>query len=165
MDKTPDERLRETIWRRPLTEAEQAELRAWLAAHPEARAGWAAEVSLSAALRRLPDAPVPTNFTARVLEAIERDAAAAERPLCPGWVAGVRRGWLPRVAAAAFAAVLIVVGVQVHQAAYRARLGRSVVAVSTIAIVPSLDSLADFEPIRRLSRAPGADTELLKLLQ
>jgi len=29
------QRLREIGWRRPLTEAEQAELRAWLAAHPD----------------------------------------------------------------------------------------------------------------------------------
>ena len=32
------QRLRETGWRRPLTAAEQAELRAWLAAHPEQQA-------------------------------------------------------------------------------------------------------------------------------
>jgi hypothetical protein len=31
-------RLRELSWRRPLTENEQAELRAWVAAHPEAQA-------------------------------------------------------------------------------------------------------------------------------
>ena len=34
-----DQRLRESGWRRPLTETEQAELHAWLAAHPEDRKG------------------------------------------------------------------------------------------------------------------------------
>ena len=66
--------LRESSWRRKLTEAEQAELRAYLAAHPDARADWEMESALNAALTRLPDAPVPSNFTARVLQAVEREA-------------------------------------------------------------------------------------------
>ena len=33
-------RLRELSWQRKLTPAEAAELRAWLEAHPEARADW-----------------------------------------------------------------------------------------------------------------------------
>ncbi len=72
-------RLRELSWRRKLTGAEEAELRAWLAAHPDAQADWEAEAGLNAALGRLPDAPVPSNFTARVLQAVEREAAAELR--------------------------------------------------------------------------------------
>ena len=57
-------RLRELSWRRQLTAPEKAELRAWLTAHPEAQSEWEAEAGLNATLRRLPDAPVPGNFTA-----------------------------------------------------------------------------------------------------
>jgi anti-sigma factor RsiW len=164
MNDTPDHRLRETSWRRPLTAAEQAELRAWLAAHPEARADWEIEAGLSAALHRLPDPPVPSNFTTRVLRAIEREGAA-ERQRVAAWRSWTWRGWLSRTATAAAVVVLIMVGTQVHQAVYRARLGHSMVVASSVAAAPSPDSLADFEPIQRLSRSPGADTELLSLLQ
>ena len=90
--------LRELSWRRKLTGAEEAELRAWLAAHPEAQADWEAEAGLNAALGRLPDVPVPSNFTARVLQAAEREAAAELRR--PGWKWRVwpRLRWLPKVA-------------------------------------------------------------------
>ena len=36
------DQLRELSWRRKLTGAEEARLRAWLAAHPEAQADWEA---------------------------------------------------------------------------------------------------------------------------
>ncbi len=60
-------KLREASWRRPLTASEEAELRAWLAAHPEARAEWESDTALNDLLSRVPNAPVPTNFTTRVL--------------------------------------------------------------------------------------------------
>src|SRR5947207_1198597 len=78
--------LRELSWRRQLTGAEEAELRAWLAAQPEAQAGWEAEAELNEALGRLADAPVSTNFTTRVLQAVELEAAAqapANNPFPP----------------------------------------------------------------------------------
>ena len=93
------ERLREILWRRPLTAAEAAELRAWLAAHPDAAADWATEQQLSRAVRRLADAPVPSNFTARVSK-----PSSARPPPRPGprplaAVGGVRsagcRSWPP----------------------------------------------------------------------
>ncbi len=68
-------RLRETSWRRKLTETEAAELRTRLAADPAARADWEVESALNAALDRLPAAPVPTNFTARVMQAVDRGGA------------------------------------------------------------------------------------------
>ena len=50
--------LRELSWRRKLTAAEEAELRAWLAAHPEAQVDWEVEAGLNAALGALQDVPV-----------------------------------------------------------------------------------------------------------
>src|SRR5437667_12737472 len=71
--------LRELSWRRRLTSSEEAELRAWLAAHPEAQAQWEAEAGLNDALGLLPDAPLGSNFTARVLQAVQLEAAASTR--------------------------------------------------------------------------------------
>src|ERR1041384_4324215 len=100
------QRLLELSWKRKLTGAEQAQLQAWLAAHPEAQADWDAEASLNEALRRLQDSPVPSNFTARVLQAIELDertntvrSPVFSRPLVIAWSPAFRR-WLPRVAVA-----------------------------------------------------------------
>src|SRR5258707_9900894 len=97
-------KFRELSWRRKLTPAEQTELRNWLAAHVEAQADWEAEAGLSDALDQLPDAPVPSNFTANVLQAIQRETAAearARQTAFPWWR---RLPWLPRTA---FAAVVV----------------------------------------------------------
>lgn len=73
------QKLREISWRRALTEAEQAEWRAWLLTHPECQAEAETDAVLSAMLAKLPDAPVPSNFAARVLQTIEREAGAAAK--------------------------------------------------------------------------------------
>lgn len=164
MNEARYKQLREAAWRRPLTSPEQAELQAWLAAHTEARSDWEIETALSSALIRLPDMPVPSNFTTRVLQQIERDTVGQATP-GRFWLGLDWRRWLPRTVAGACAAVVIVVGLQFHHASNRAKLARSVVAVSSVAPTLSPDALADFESIRRLSPAPGADTELLALLQ
>src|SRR5437667_387003 len=93
--------LIETSWRRKLTEAEMGELEAWLAAHPEALAKWQSEAALNEALESLKDAPVASNFTARVLAQVQREAAAEARSGSEGKLSifrGWRLKWLPRVA-------------------------------------------------------------------
>ena len=159
-------RLCELRWRRKLTAAEEAELRDLLAAHPEAQADWAAEAGLSELLDRLPDAPVATNFTARVLQAIERDATAQARRPALFWRWLHRpRGWLPRVA---FGAVVIGAGLlSYHEAATarRAQLARSVALVSDVSSLPSPRILQDFDAIRALPPTPPADEQLLALLK
>jgi anti-sigma factor RsiW len=157
-------RLREIRWRRELTAAEQAELRAWLAAHPEVQAEWTADVALATLLNRLPDAPMPSNFTARVLEAVEREQTARERtretPSTRWW-----RGLLPRATVTIAVVGLALFTYQRHETAHRAELARSLTAVADVESLPSPQSLADYEAIRRLSPAPAADEELLALLQ
>src|SRR2546427_12592788 len=97
--------LRERSWRRKLSLAEETELRAWLEAHPESQGDWEAELGLTQGLGRLPDAPVPSNFTARVLEAVERETAAGEsRARGSKWRAWLGRvRWLPRAGFAVIA--------------------------------------------------------------
>lgn len=166
IDDTTYQRLRETAWRRRLTEAEQAELEAWLAAHPEARADWQAEVQLNRAIESLRDVPVASNFTARVLQAIEREEAGKARAAAPGWLAWWRGlGWAPKIALAALLVGLGFFAYFHHQAAMRAKLARSIVLIAEIKPLPGPDILADYDVIRRLGQTPPADTELLALLQ
>ena len=154
-------RLRELSWRRPLTESEQAELRAWLAAHPEAQDGWEVDTNLSAMLQQLPDATVPSNFTARVLQAVEQETAAAARR--PGFQrAGRWRGFLARTTAAV---VVIGLGLFAYHRYEAYGLATDVGIVAAVPEVPKLEVLEDFEAIRRLASAPQPDEELLALLQ
>ncbi len=158
------QKLRETAWRRELTGAEQARLSNWLASHPEARAEWEGETALNELLLRLPESPVPSNFTARVLQAVEREAEAAERKPRPRslWV---WRTFVPRFAAAV---VVLAAGVFVyhrHVQSERMELAQSVAAVADVRSLPSPQFLEDFEAIRRLQPAPPADQELLALMK
>jgi anti-sigma factor RsiW len=157
--------LRELSWRRKLTGDEEAALRSWLTAHPEAQEEWEVEAVLNEGLSRLPDAPVASNFTARVLQAVELDQAAEARRPRRKWQIWIRLGWLPRVAVAA-----IVLGAgllsfhQVQLTHNRARI-EAVAAVADVSSLPSPDVLKDFDAIQRLSQAPPADEELLAALQ
>jgi anti-sigma factor RsiW len=155
-------KLRESSWRRKLTEAEQAGLRAYLAAHPGAHADWELESALNAALTRLPEVSVPSNFTARVLQAVEREEA---RPRAWSW----RWNWhvlVPRVAFAAAVIAFTGVAFQYHET-YRQRteLARDVAFVTRGQPMPSPEALENFDAIRRMSQPQHADDELLVLMQ
>jgi anti-sigma factor RsiW len=155
-------RLRESSWRRKLTAQEEAEMRAWLAEHPEMEAGWETEVELSEALSHLADAPVPANFTARVLQALDREPAGSRRP-DPGWK-WMWRSLLPKAAVAGLVVGLGVYSYEKHQANQRAEFAGSVAFVSSVP-VPGPELLQDFETIRHLGQTPPADEELLALLK
>jgi len=161
-DNGPISRLRESGWRRKLTGAEQAELDAWLAANPGTRADWERESALQTALERLPETPVPSNFTARVMQAIEREEGRA-RAWNWSW------NWhvlVPRVAIAT--AVVMLAGLTFHQYSLR---NQRVALVKSLALatagqpVPSPEALENLDAIRRMSRPQHADDELLALMQ
>ena len=100
-------RFRELSWGRKLSPSEAEQVRAWLAAHPEAQEDWDAENGLSEALDRLPNVPVASNFTARVLQSVEREGGAVKRSAHNDWrMALWWMKWLPRAAAAVLAARL-----------------------------------------------------------
>src|SRR5262245_21950872 len=155
-------KLLEASWRRKLTPAEEAELQTWLATHPEARADWAAETGLNELLRELPEAPVPTNFTARVLQAAEREQIAAARQPAR-WQWALRSLW----ARAAMAAMVAVAGVLTYSRVIAerevrlAQKAKSVAAVSEVSSLPSPDALLNFEAVRQLNSGPSADRGLL----
>jgi hypothetical protein len=157
--------LRELSWRRKLTGAEQAELRAWLPTRPEAQADWDAEATLSAALDRLPDVPVPSNFTACVLEMVEREAAAELRQGERKWLFSRRLRWLPKLA---FGAVVLGAGLlsyHQYQTARFAEYAHGVAAVSDVSSVPSPEILKDFDAIRVSNPTTLPDEQLLAALK
>jgi len=121
------------------------------------------ESRLSEALARLPDASMPSNFTARVLEAVGREEARPTRTHSGIWP------W--RVLVPRAAVVVVVVGLaglayQRHEFNKRAELARDVALLAQAQPMPSVEALKNFDAIQRMSQTtPRADDELLALLQ
>lgn len=120
------------------------------------------EARLSTALGKIPDVAVPSNFTARVLDAVELDEAQATRSR--DWTLNWRLLW-PRVAVAA--AVLIFAGVSIQR--YENHSRRTALAREIATVVaqppPSAEALDNFDVIQRMSQPAHADGELLAALQ
>lgn len=158
------QKLRERAWRRKLTPAEEAELRAWLAAHPEAESDWDGETGLNTALTGLPNVPVPSNFTARVLAEIHRPAPAEA---IQSWPSSWKRFWRPLLPKAALALVVVSVGLfsyERHVTLRRAELARRIALVSSLPAIQDPDVLQNFETIRQMDPLVP-DEKLIALMQ
>ena len=145
----------ESLWRRKLSAAD----RAGLCGQPELEL----EAQLTEALAKLSETPVPSNFTARVLAAIELEDAQAVRS--PGRFWNWHLLW-PRVAVAA--AVLIFAGVSLQRYetnSHRLVLVKNVVMVAVAQPLPSMEALNNFDAIERMSQSGHADGQLLADLQ
>jgi negative regulator of sigma E activity len=111
-------------------------------------------------LSRLTDAPVPSNFTARVMRAVELEDLQAAR----------MRGWhwnwhslLPRAAVVAVAVVVAGLTVQYYEInAHREQIAQSIALLAKAPPI-SVDALQNFDAIRRMSQPAHADEELLAL--
>jgi negative regulator of sigma E activity len=114
-------------------------------------------------LTRLPDAPVASNFTARVMQAIDLEEARAHRR---GWnLIWSWRIFLPRVAVAAVAISIAGLTLQHHRlAGERSELAKNVAFVAQTPM-PSVEALKDFDAIKSMGHPARADDELLALLQ
>lgn len=144
----------ESLWRRKPSEAERAALRAQPDLELEAR--------LTEALAKVPDAPAPSNFTARVLNAIDLEEA---RKVRSGWQWNWR-SLLPRVAVAAVILLFAGIGLQRYEArSHRTELVKSVASVAVAQPPPSVDALENLDAILRMSQSNHADGELLAALQ
>ena len=144
-------------WRRELTPEEQLQLRAWLAAHPEAEGDWELEKGLNEAMGHLRDMPVPSNFTAIVLQGVASEDRAPRHSSWRStrwWLA-----WLPRVAVAGLLVAGTLFGIQHHK---RMEYAQSLAAISRIASLPNPSALENFDTILALDQEPSADEELLK---
>ncbi len=121
------------------------------------------ETRLTEGLKQIPDAPVASNFTARVLAAMDREEAA--RPASRAW-AWNWRVLLPR--AVATAAILVFTGTVWERYEVRSQhslLVKNIAQVTYSKQVPSLDAIYNFDAIQRMSQPVAADKELLALLQ
>ncbi len=144
----------EALWRRTLSAAERDALRAQPRLELEAR--------LTAALTKIPNAPVPSNFTARVMADIEREEAQTARPQI--WALNWRLLW-PRVAVVA--AVLIFAGVSLQRYeihAQRTALAKNL-ALAARAPSPGVDALENLDAIQLMGQSGHADGQLLAVLQ
>jgi negative regulator of sigma E activity len=162
-----DQALREAAWRRPLTAGEQAKLDAWLKINPDARTEWELDAALSQALARLPEQPVASNFTARVLDAIEREdlaAAGARRESSRlGWLRSL--GWVPRAAVAVVVLAVGLLGWQQVRSQREAQALERFVAATEATPMPSPEVFQDYETIIHIMPPGAADVSLLTLMQ
>jgi len=158
------EHFLEISWQRALTPAEQARLAEWLSEHPEMQAEWELETGLNVALEALPDVPIPSNFTARVLDEARRvqvsDGQIHVSPRAPWW-----SRWLPRTAVAAIVVAGGLLTYQHLQESRREEVAASLTTLSQIPAVPGPEVLKDFDTIAALGSTPPADEELLKVMQ
>lgn len=156
------QKLREIAWRRRLTPAEQAELQAWLTAHPEAQKDAELEAALDALLNSRPPVAVSSNFTARVMQAIEADARRKETIPAPA----LHWWWkfMPRLVMAS--CVLAVGGLSYRQYLVGKQNELIHAAQEIVNARPLADTavIQDFEVIRQLpSSVVVADEKLLAL--
>ena len=105
---------------------------------------------------------MPSNFTARVLEAVELEESRPRAPLELGL------NWprcLPRIAvAAAFVLCRPDACIITRLNSQRIALAQNVALVAGSQPLPSVDALENLDAIQRMSQ-PRADEELLALLQ
>ena len=161
-DVRKDELIRLSL-QRDLTPEEESRLEALLASTPDTRTQWEEERALSRALQSLPDVPVSSNFTSRVLQAVDAEEARDNRrSIIRPWF----RSFLPRLSWAAVVVLLAFFGLQGFRGAKRAQAGKDISFVSAdLAKLPP-EVLQDFDAIDQLRQAStGHDDELLIALQ
>jgi len=161
-----DNHLRELAWRQKLRSAEEAELQKFLAAHPEAKADWELERQLTELVGYSPEAPpVASNFTALVMQAVERETASGARDR--GWTRWRPfRSWLPKAVVAALVISAGGLAFYEHQLNARELMAKRVASLAAAVSASDPEMIKNFDSICRLSDAPpAADTELLALMK
>ena len=159
-----DVRKDELVWlsaKRDLTPEDESRLESYFTANPQARGEWEEERALTRAVQALPDLPVSSNFTARVLQEVdlEEQTLARERERSVWW----QRLW-PKLGWATAALLLTTLGIQYHTA-QKQKIVVDLVRISGTQ-APGPDVLQDFEVINRLRQAAApSDEDLLVALQ
>jgi negative regulator of sigma E activity len=111
-------------------------------------------------LSRLPDVPVASNFTARVMQAVELEEMRQSQWRVFGWS---WRAWVPRATVAAALAVLAAFTFQQHNLyLHQVAIAKNAALVASQPL-PSMDALKNFDAIQRMSQPAPADDELLAL--
>jgi hypothetical protein len=151
---TPEQR--ESLWRR----GPAGQKRAGLDGQPELEL----EARLTDALTRMPDVAVSSNFTSRVMDAIDLEEARAARSKRWSW------NWhslLPRLAVATAVLLFTSMGLQHYEMVqhHRTEMVASLHTVASASAVPDVDALDNFDAIQRMGQSVHADTDLLVALQ
>jgi len=160
MNQSEFDNLLQTAIERDLTDGELARLERWLAANPADQAEWEA---LDHLLATLPDTPVATNFTARVLDEVRR-AETAHPTLGQAWWQRLLAPQFRPVQIAAAATLAMVIGGVGYQSHLNQSRAEMAAAVASIAEFPP-GFLADFEAIGAVAQADAIDEELWAALK
>ena len=160
MNQSEFDNLLQTAYERDLTDGELAKLERWLAANPADQAEWKA---LDHLLATLPDTPVATNFTARVLDEVRR-AETAHPALGQAWWQRLLAPQFRPVQIAAAATLAMVIGGVGYQSHLNQSRAEMAAAVASIAEFPP-GFLADFEAIGAVAQADVIDEELWAALK
>lgn len=174
MNESTYNQVKEKSWVEPLSADENAELRRFLADNPELQQDWENDAALTSALNRLPSVHVSTNFTARVIIAVQREEAQAERKTS-AWRSFWRWGWIPKFAIATAMLCLGVIsfyeyhaltdkGPQTAQTALDVE-DKKIAESAENAPIPQVEWLKDFDTIEKMSKVQVADNELLMASQ
>lgn len=155
MDNSEYQRLRELAWRKgikdPLEPIQSQQVQQELRE----------ERQLTRCLNGLVNAPVSSNFTARVLQAAIKPAAPRR---LTWWQRLALPKWAPRLAMGALMVSLGVFTVQQYKSAQNMRRAQDLASVSQLAQLSDVDWLDNFETINRMSQVQAADDELLNSL-
>ncbi len=160
MNQSEFDNLLQTATERDLTDGELARLERWLAANPADQAEWEA---LDHLLATLPDTPVATNFTARVLDEVRR-AETAHPALGQAWWQRLLAPQFRPVQIAAAATLAMVIGGVGYQSHLNQSRAEMAAAIASIAEFPP-GFLADFEAIGAVAQADAIDEELWAALK
>ncbi len=157
------------FWRtglhRELSEGEMAEWEMQLAAQPGTTGQFHDEVELNRLLRRLPDAPVSSNFTSLVMQAIEYSRRPVLRTRSAWNLLEWAGGWRVRIAFAGLMLLAGFVSFQQYQESQRRELARSILQISTV--LPPESLMGDFgvvSGLRRVSVSREFSMDLLDAL-
>jgi anti-sigma factor RsiW len=155
-----------------LTAAQEARWKSYLAEHPEEQAAWEEEASLNQALRRLPDAPLSSNFTAQVLRLVDQETQTLTRASGGRWWQWlVSAPWRRKLAMTAALVAVSLVSYQQHLHARREEVARGAATFSSFATWPTLEVLEVLiaprqsettRPTTDPARATGQTLEILE---
>lgn len=127
-----------------------------LEADPAAWPDWKEDMALTQLLDGIPDAPVATNFTSRVMQAVALEDSRTKPRGIPLTLYWLTHSWFARLGIVTSVAIAAVLGWQQNQKWERAALAESMVTISEVAAVPSVEILKDFEVIQSLGAVPPA---------
>ena len=160
MNQSEFDNLLQTAHERDLTDGELARLERWLAANPADQAEWEA---LDHLLATLPDTPVATNFTARVLDEVRRAETAHPALGQAWWQRLLAPQFRPVQIAAAATLAMVIGGVGYQSHLNQSRAERAAAGASIAEFPPGF--LADFEAIGAVAQADAIDEELWAALK